>query len=197
MSNTKLVIDAGHAGVAFGHYLQAGKQSPQVPPGIYEGEFNRQIARGIFYRSTLPTEMLNPGPVPISLKYRVNYVNKLHKEEPGLILLSIHANAASNSGWQTRRKGAVIFTAKNASKKSLSIAHRIDNRLDIQSQVSQYGIWESITKRENFRMINKTTCPAVLIECGFMDNKTDVERLTSKDGQEALITAIVEAIEPP
>ena len=78
------IIDPGHEGMSpEGLYLRAGKQSPFVPPGIYEGEFNHDIAKRLCDVLTafgIENVNLSPGPVNIQLTGelgRVEYVNRL------------------------------------------------------------------------------------------------------------------------
>jgi N-acetylmuramoyl-L-alanine amidase len=77
----KWILDPGHGGMAFGHYMTPGKRSPQVPPGIYEGEFNRAIANSVHDGNYLETIVTNPGPINISLKKRVSFVNSIKGEK--------------------------------------------------------------------------------------------------------------------
>ena len=47
---------------------------------------------------------------------------------------------------------------------------------------------------ENFTVIYKTKCPAILTENLFMDNKTDVAFLNSEEGREVITQIHVNAI---
>jgi N-acetylmuramoyl-L-alanine amidase len=47
---------------------------------------------------------------------------------------------------------------------------------------------------ENFYLLKNTKCPAVLTENFFMDNKEDMNYITSIEGREAVIKTHVEAI---
>lgn len=47
---------------------------------------------------------------------------------------------------------------------------------------------------ENFTVIYKTKCPAILTENLFMDNKTDVAFLNSEEGRNAITQIHVNAI---
>ena len=47
---------------------------------------------------------------------------------------------------------------------------------------------------ENFYLLRKTLCPAVLSENYFMDNKSDLEYLQSRVGKQAVIDTHVEGI---
>ena len=46
----------------------------------------------------------------------------------------------------------------------------------------------------DFYVLRKTDCPAVLVECMFQDNKSDVEYLLSDEGRHAIERTILEGI---
>lgn len=46
----------------------------------------------------------------------------------------------------------------------------------------------------SFYILTKTMCPAVLVECMFQDNKSDVEFLLSNTGKHAIERTLVEGI---
>ncbi len=198
MSKIKWILDAGHSGVGFGHYLTWGKRSPEVPPGILEGEFNRRICHLIHKISPSNTLELTPGPINIPLSYwqdkkyfssRTAYVNELYKRERKqgneIAVLSIHANAAGNKGWYDR-EGCVIFTPKNPTSKEDTLALYIaDSFNEIPHKDS------AIIKHKNVsRILSKTKCTSVLIECGFMTNKDDAKYMASEKGRFEIAKAI-------
>ena len=49
-------------------------------------------------------------------------------------------------------------------------------------------------KEANFYVLKYTYCPAVLVECLFQDNKSDVEYLLSDIGRNEIIRTILEGI---
>jgi hypothetical protein len=94
----KYLFLAGHGGEVFGHYLTAGKRSPEIPPGIFEGIYNREICSLVvpaLIGSGIEAEFLNPGPYNIPQIERVNLVNDIHKRTGNqCILVVLHCNAA-------------------------------------------------------------------------------------------------------
>ncbi len=199
MSKIKWILDAGHSGIGFGHYLTWGKRSPEVPPGILEGEFNRRVCHLIHKISPSNTLELTPGPINIPLSYwqdkkyfssRTAYVNELYKRERKqgneVAVLSIHANAAGNKGWYDR-KGMVIFTPKKPTKKEAKLS------LSIADGFKQVSHFDSVQiKHKNVsRILSKTKCTSVLIEVDFMTNLLGAKYLASKDGQKEIAQMIV------
>lgn len=170
----KFILDAGHGGMAFGRYLSIGKRSPEVPPGIYEGEFNRSICRrvvGQLLDHGVEAIELCPGPVNIplarrksqkknNLTTRIDAVNELCKYFNNLFLLSVHANASGNK-WDDSACGVKVFVPKNPLAGELLCANRILEAL--KNYTKSRGISE-----KPFTIIQKTKCPAVLLEVDFM-----------------------------
>lgn len=187
----RFLLDAGHGGMCFDTYLTRGKQSPEVPPGVYEGEFNRRLCNTIVnWGNKLKTQMINSGPINISLRDRVEFVNAVCKKFKDVALLSIHANAEKCIGWGQAR-GITIFTAKNPSKKSEKIAHEIMTSITANNNITTpfRGI-----KTANFTILKNTSCPSILIECGFMTNKEDCKLLNDSGYVYALAYSIIRAL---
>jgi len=184
---TKFLLDPGHGGVAFSHYLTPGKRSPEVPPGIFEGEFNRAVCG--YLNNGEKFLSIVPGPIQVPLESRVGFVNKLAKLED-VALISVHANAAGDGKQWNAANGFTIFTSKNSLTESQILARCIHKEFfeSFGDTIKSRGI-----KQENFTVIKKTKCPAVLVECGFMTNKSDVAFLSSGSGQRAIAAAIYAA----
>ena len=183
----KFLLDPGHGGVAFSHYLTPGKRSPEVPPGIFEGEFNRAVCG--YLNNGEKFLSIVPGPIQVPLESRVGFVNKLAKLED-VALVSVHANAAGDGKQWNAANGFTIFTSKNASKKSELLARCLESEFDdhFGGIIKSRGI-----KTANFTIIKQSKCPAVLVECGFMTHKSDVAFLSSGSGQRAIAAAIYAA----
>lgn len=192
----KVLIDAGHGGLCFGHYMTRGKRSPGKKTagdeGIFEGEFNRQVAK--YLRCVSSGSMMerylviNPGPIDICLKDRVKFVNDFCKKEKDTILISIHANASPAKGW-SRANGSVVFHSTRASSKSKLLAKCVRTGLD-QLPLKSGGI-----KKAPHYITTKTSCPAILIECGFMTNRKNAAFLSTGKGQRLIYWYIAEGIE--
>ena len=185
---TRWILDPGHGGMAFDTYMTAGKQSPEVPPGIYEGEFNRSVCELISW-SLDDVEITAPGPINIPLKDRVRFVNQLHKRFKDCVLISIHANAAAGSGW-SKARGLVVFHSKKASADSKRLAKLVEGELAFADYTKSRGI-----KKANHTITTKVKCPAILVECGFMTNKEEAASLASYKTQNLIADAIVSACE--
>lgn len=187
----KLLLDAGHSGVTFGRYWTPGKRSPQIPPGFYEGEFNRKVCTQVAEQAPKDILFLNPGPYPISLKFRVQQINKIVSDikrrlKEDAVLLSVHANAAGSKGWN-KAKGTTVFIHKKASEESGYFARDISSEMRHETALTSRGI-----KKANFQIL-RVKCPAVLLECLFMTNHKEVWYARNGGGIEACGNAILEA----
>ena len=189
----KWVISPEHSGMAFGHYMTDGKRSPEIPPGIYEGEFNRHMA-DLLHVLIPDSLVLNPGPVNIPLAARADFVNELAaKEKIGVI--SIAANAAAGSGWSDASGFRVFHREEQRWNEkfygqSRSLARAISSQMAAREDIPYK---ERPVKAYNFRMV-RLRCPAVLVECGFMTCMHDAEFMRSLGGKIILARAIARGV---
>lgn len=184
------ILDPGHPGMAFDQYLIRGKQSPQVPPGIYEGKFNRSICDTITcYQDAVVTV---PGPINVPLSTRVKFARQLNKRIGNCALISVHANAAGKSGW-SGANGFAIFHSRQASEKSKLLARIVEEELSSgQDRIKSRGI-----KKANFSIITlgqkkilNGGMPSILVELGFMTN-WDEAALLAKAGYRWILANLV------
>lgn len=180
----KILIDNGH-GVE-----TPGKCSPDH---LYrEYAWTREIAwlimSGLKDRG-FDAELLVPGIHDVPLTERVRRVNefcgKLGADK--VLLVSIHSNASGNGDWMKAR-GWSAFTTKGETK-----ADKLANSL--YDEAEQYLKGMTIRKdmsdgdpdwEENFYILRKTKCAAVLTENFFHDNKEDLAYMTSDEGKHAI-----------
>lgn len=186
---TTIILDPGHEGLALGHYLRKGKQSPEVGPGvgIFEGEFNRKICDLVSVRlwsAGVPSIITVPGAINVPLKDRVTFANKLRQTVGKCAFISVHANAANVPGWSSAN-GCTTYIAPSASAMSGELAYCILADMPL--------VWRGIRKAQ-FHVLKKTRMPAVLVECGFMTNKLDAEYMASEVGQAKIADAIADGI---
>jgi N-acetylmuramoyl-L-alanine amidase len=180
------LIHAGHGGVAAGHYFTPGKRSPEVPPGIYEGEVNRLIADGVWTGLDDEIILLNPGPISIPQReVIIPWVNKFYKKEKNTALIAIHCNASPIKGW-SKANGFVVFHSRKASDKSKMLAKMLERNM----RESGTGIKSRGIKQANHWITTQTKCPAVLLECGFMTNLQEAKKLARTDVQNMISDAI-------
>ena len=186
-----------------GHSRQTkGKRSPLFDDGktqFFEYEFNRDIVRRIHNKlneAGIASVILVPEEdYDVPLTERANRANKYGSK--GNLFISIHANAAGNGGWMSAR-GWSIYTTKGVTK-SDKIATVFWNEANDVFPKMGMTLRKQMADgdpdyEENFTVIYKTKCPAILTENFFMDNKEDVKFLMSEEGREAIADVHVNAI---
>ena len=186
----KILIDAGHG------IDTPGKRSPDG--SFREYLWNRQIADLVLealgidgFDASLVVSETNDIP----LITRVNRVNAVCNQlgTDNVILVSIHSNAAGNGVNWMNATGWSCYTTKGETKSDRLAECLYDSfersfpdrkiRKDMQDCDRD---WE-----ENFYIIQKSKCPAVLIENFFYDNKEECQWLQ----QDAVKVRIAMAIE--
>ena len=127
---------------------------------------------------------------------RVQIVNKIAKKTDCLYV-SIHVNASAKSGWD-KASGFSIYTSPGETKSDILATDIFD---------TAEGILKSLGKtlrknmsdedpdfEENFYVLRKTICPAVLTENFFQNSKEDVEWLESEEGFKTVVSYHVNGI---
>jgi N-acetylmuramoyl-L-alanine amidase len=186
MKRYNWIIDNGH-GVD-----TAGKRSPNWEKGVLlEGVKNREIAKLVLTKlraiGVLCTELV-PELDDVSLGERVRRASKI----PNGCLISIHCDAFTNES----ANGASAFTTVGQGKadKISSAWYNAAKQLGLPLKARTDNADGDPDKEADFFILRKTPCPAVLIENGFMTNRSDYAFLMSKTGVELLADVIVAAI---
>ena len=97
-----------------------------------------------------------------------------------LLVLSIHMNTYSNEKY----KGAQVFYS-NANSKSIDLANLIQNKLSCYTDTTR-----KIVKRDNIYLLNSIVSPACIIECGFITNNEERNKLLDQDYRRIIGEAI-------
>ena len=189
----KILIDNGH-----GHNTP-GKRSPDGK--FREYAYNREIAKRIvadLIDRGYNAELLVPEEEDISLNERVRRTNE-HCQILGksnVILVSVHVNAAGNGSKWTNATGWSVYTCKGqtvSDKLAECLCEAAIKNFPGKRIRTDYSDndpdWE-----ENFYLLRKTLCVAVLSENFFMDSHSDLEYLQSRAGKQAIIDTHVEGI---
>ena len=193
MKRHLILLDNGHGNNT------AGKRSPDGT--LLEYQYTRDMAKSVF--NTLKAlgynvELLVPEIYDVSLTERVRRVNKRCEEygASNVLVLSIHVNAAGNGSTWLNARGFCVFTSKGKTKSDelatimCEEAEKAHVTFEIRKDMSDGDPdWE-----ENFAILSKTKCTAVLSENFFMDNRDDVAFLLSPCGKEIVKIIHVNAI---
>lgn len=176
-----------HVIIDCGHYNGVpGKRSPNWEKGVlYEWEYTRKLARALMARLTalgISNECITLGENEVSLSGRAAMVNKIC-EKKNSILLSVHLNAGGGTGWEV-----FTTTAKTKSDKLANCFCEVFPSVFPNQRLRGH-------KEENFTLLWKVNCPAVLTENFFMDYKKDYDLLLSDEGFDRIVELHVKAIQ--
>ena len=189
----KILIDAGHG------IDTPGKRSPD---GLFrEYLWNRQVADLIlegFLSAGVDASLIVTETNDVSLRNRVNRVNTICNKvgASNVILVSIHANAMGNGIEWMNAKGWSCYTSKGSTK-SDQIAECLYDAFEaefpdrrIRKDMSDGDRdWE-----ENFYVLAKTKCSAVLLENFFYDNKEECSWLLQDETKRRIASAAIKGI---
>lgn len=176
----------------------SGKRSPDG--SHYEWRWSRAMCKRV--KAMLNERGIDAvidieGDKETSLNARVRLVNQLVKELGGAsrtAYVSIHNNAAaSDAKWHTA-SGSGVYVSPNASSNSKALATEIHERNLVYGLEGNRSYPKAGYYVQNLAVCRDTSCPAVLVECLFQDNKSDLAILMSEDGQQRIATAIVDGI---
>ena len=186
----KVLIDPGHG------IDTPGKRSPDGK--FREYLWNRQVADLLLDRLTamgVDASLVVTETNDISLSTRVQRVNRVCTQlgASDVLLVSIHANAAGDGSAWMGAKGWSCYTTKGKTE-SDSLAECLYDAFEaefperkIRKDMSDGDRdWE-----EDFCVIKKSKCPAVLLENFFYDNREECAWLLLEGTKVRIVDAIV------
>lgn len=189
----KILIDPGHG------IDTPGKRSPD---GLFlEYLWNRQVADLILeglLSAGVDASLVVTETNDVSLRNRVNRVNTLCNRlgASNVLLVSIHANAAGNGSAWMNAKGWSCYTSKGKTK-SDQVAECLYDAFEAEFQDRKIRKdigdgdrdWE-----ENFYVLQKSKCPAVLLENFFYDNREECAWMLQDETKRRIAGAAVMGI---
>lgn len=184
-----LVIDAGHGGE------DGGAVSPS---GVVESHINLAVALRLKAMTDLcgvESVLLRDSDVSLHdancETLRQKKVSDLHnrvamiEETPNAVLISIHQNTFQSQKYH----GAQVFFGLNGD--SLALAEVAQDRLRTGLDPENGRVPTQIPS--SVYLMNHITCPAILVECGFLSNPTEEALLQTQEYQTKLAVALTSA----
>ena len=185
-----ILIDPGHG------IDTPGKRSPDGK--FLEYLWNRQIADLILDRFMImgiDASLVVTETNDISLSTRVQRVNKVCSKvgASNVILLSIHSNAAGDGSKWMSAQGWSCYTSKGDTKSDVIAECLYDA---FETEFAEKKIRKDMSDgdrdwEENFYVLQKSKCPAVLLENFFYDNRDECTWLLKDETKERIADAIV------
>ena len=190
----RVLIDAGHG------IDTSGKRSPDG--SFREYLWNREVAEHLYdllQEHGFDADLVVTETNDIPLKTRVRRVNEVCSliGAHNVLLLSIHSNAAGNGQNWMSAKGWSAYTTKGSTKSDVAAKCLYDafeeefkDRTIRRDMSDGDPDWE-----EDFYVIKRTSCPAVLIENFFYDNREECEFLLRDETKRRVARAILHGIQ--
>ena len=188
-----ILIDPGHG------IDTPGKRSPDGK--FLEYLWNRQIADLLLDRFMImgiDASLVVTETNDISLSTRVQRVNKVCSKvgASNVILLSIHSNAAGDGSKWMSAQGWSCYTSKGETKSDLIAECLYDA---FETEFAEKKIRKDMSDgdrdwEENFYVLQKSKCAAVLLENFFYDNRDECAWLLKDETKERIADAIVKGI---
>lgn len=188
----KILVDNGH-GVD-----TKGKRSPDGT--LLEYKWAREVARmvcDLLQAEGYDASLLVPEEKDIALATRCARANKFDKRNT--ILVSIHNNAAGHGDKWMKARGWCIFTTRGITEADILAEYiwreavkefKAPLSVRTYSMNQPYGYdWEN-----DFYIIKKSYCPAVLVENFFMDNHDDCNYLKTNLAKATCAEVIVAGV---
>lgn len=171
---TRVVIDPGHGGKDGGSKWY-GVTEKNLTLDLAKRMKTALEAKGIEVTLTRSTD------VYVELLDRAEIANKHH---PGAVFVSLHFNAHRNRSI----KGIETFYYPGSSDARV-LGTYIQSELSRRVATTDRGV-----KPGGLKVLRKTKCPAVLVECGFLSNRWECQRCASSWFRQILAEEIAQGI---
>jgi N-acetylmuramoyl-L-alanine amidase len=178
----KLVIDAGHGGDDAGAVAADGTVEKDLALAISKKIKTLSAAYGVDVIMTRTEDVfMNP-------REKTDFSNKQHADA----FISIHVNAAEKN--QSYKSGMEVVVSKNNDNKQLDKSKILGSAL-IQQLNKNFSTTQSLLQRKTgIWVLQATTVPAVLVECGYITNDKDLSLLKDDAQIELIARKILEGV---
>ncbi|MDO4609023.1 MAG: N-acetylmuramoyl-L-alanine amidase [Clostridia bacterium] len=190
-TNNTIIIDAGHGGFDGGAVAGDGTVEKDINLSIA----NKTAAMLRFYgfnvimtRTTdTGTESDQTNTIPRRKKSDLQNRLQLMKDNPDAIYVSIHLNKFTTSS----ASGAQVFYTKNYIE-AATLANCIQNTITALIQPQNTRVVKQGS--DSTYLLKNATVPAVIVECGFLSNRQELEKLKTDDYQSQMAFAVTTGI---
>jgi len=168
-----VVVDAGHG----------GKDPGAMVAGAYEKNINLQVARkvaSLLTQGGITVAMTRDQDEFIELEDRADVANRRNAD----LFVSIHSDSAPDRSIS----GFTLYVASDASREAYKAAQAVS------AAMSKTGSGTRGIRQADYKVLVQTTCPAILVELGYLSNVTDARRLQDNAYQTRLAQAIAAGI---
>jgi|GEM_PF-851883 len=190
-----VVIDPGHGGMDTGATDRHGILEKEIVLDIARRVRSKLEACGIDVRLTRSKDQ------ELQLQERIDLARKFTAD----ILVSVHLNSASNGdarGVETYALPGEGFPSTSSTRGAYSRC--VGNHHDAANTLLAYYVHRGVLfqtgaqdrglKRARFELLRDAPCPAALIECGFVSNRTEAALLMDSAYRDAIAEGITRGI---
>ena len=188
-----IIIDAGHGGFDGGATTDDGfpEKNINLSISLYLGEFLDLMGFNYILTRETDTSLEDSGLSTIRQKKSSDLHNrmKIMRETDNAIFISIHQNHYHTEKY----KGIQVFYSRNYSSESSLIAQSIqENTINLLQQDNTRQIKECGT---SVYLIYNAEKPACLVECGFLSNIEESNKLRTEEYQKEMAFCIALGIQ--
>lgn len=177
----RIVLDAGHGGSSSGTYGTIAGYYEKTATLDYSLIIQRKLeALGATVVMTRTTDVLPDNPTMSSR-------TELARNNNTDLLLSIHMNGSQASS-------ASGCTIHYFNEYSYAVAKQLTDAMRTVEKAHGVGNRNEVTVWSPFFMARVHDCPAVLVECGFMTNAHNMQKLVDATYKEQMTDAVVKAV---
>jgi N-acetylmuramoyl-L-alanine amidase len=170
-----VVVDPGHGGRDPGARSVSGHSEKWINLSVGKKLAAELEERGYTVRLTRSRDKFIP------LNSRAEIANRLGAD----LFVSIHADACGTPSV----RGSSVYICRGASDRSGTAAVRLSRALK-KAPLPHKGL-----RKADFRVLVRTRCPAVLVECGYLTNREDNALLLRRDIQNELVGVLADGID--
>jgi N-acetylmuramoyl-L-alanine amidase len=170
-----VVVDPGHGGRDPGARAVTGHSEKWINLSVGKKLANELESRGYSVRLT------RTGDKYVGLNQRAAIANQARAD----LFVSIHADACGKPSV----RGTSVYICRDASARSGRVATVLARALG-SAPLPCKGL-----RKADFRVLVRTRCPAVLVECGYLTNRRDADLLLRRDIQDRLVDTLADGID--
>lgn len=181
LQGIRIVLDAGHGGSSIGTYGTIAGYYEKTATLDYSLILQQKLeALGATVIMSRTTDVLPDNP---TMSARTTLARNNHTD----LLLSIHMNGSKASS-------ASGCTLHYFNEYSYAVAKRLTDAMRAVETAHGVGNRIEVTEWSPFFMARVHDCPSVLVECGFMTNAHNMQKLVDAAYKDQLTDAIVRAV---
>ena len=183
--NYQVVIDAGHGGTDSGAVSSSGIREKDLTLQIAQEMYNEFQKRGV------PVTLIRTTDETISPTDRVNRILSAYGDNPNVIVISNHINAAG-SGITGAEGAEVIYALRNTNRLAENILNSLQNAGQLARKAYQRRLPSDTSKDYYFIHRNTGNTEPVIVEYGFIDNPNDLTKIQNNIPK--YVDAVVDAV---